>query len=99
MAAIRIADYWRGQPLTRGAGAIQVGNQVSGAAEIGFALRDGATRLSHLYQHDPMRVLFPEPEPGDASLAVLVTTSGGLVAGDRVSVRIRAEPGTVAHVT
>jgi len=62
-------------------------------------LRDGATRLAHLYQHDPMRVLFPAPDPGDARLAVLVTTSGGLVAGDRVSIRVDAAPEAVAHVT
>jgi urease accessory protein len=75
------------------------GSNVSGAAEIGFAVRDGATRLTQLYQHDPMRVLFPTPEAGDASLAVLVTTSGGLVAGDHVEIAIRLEPHAVAHVT
>jgi len=72
---------------------------VHGVAEIGFALRDGATRLTHLFQHDPMRVLFPAPEPGDASLAVLLTTSGGLVAGDQIRISVRLEPGAVAHVT
>jgi urease accessory protein len=78
---------------------IKINNHTTGVAEIGFAVRDGATRLAHLYQHDPMRVLFPAPEPGDASLAVLVTTSGGLVAGDQVSIVIRLEPGAAAHVT
>jgi urease accessory protein len=72
---------------------------VCGAAEIGFAVRDGATRLTHLYQHDPLRVLFPIPEAGDATLAVLVTISGGLVAGDRLAVSIRAAPGTTAQIT
>jgi urease accessory protein len=75
------------------------GGRVSGVAEIGFAARDGATRLAHLFQHDPLRVLFPAPEPDDAALAVLVTTSGGLVAGDRIALTVRAEPGSVAHVT
>ncbi len=75
------------------------GGRVSGAAEIGFAARDGATRLAHLFQHDPLRVLFPAPEPGDAALAVLVTTSGGLVAGDRIVLSVCAEPGSIAHVT
>jgi urease accessory protein len=68
-------------------------------AEISFALRDGRTRLSHLYQRNPMRVLFPTQEAGDASLAVLVTTSGGLVAGDRIRLAIRLDAGAVAHVT
>ena len=72
---------------------------VSGVAEIGFARRDGATRLAHLHQRNPLRVLFPTAEPGDAALAVLVTTSGGLVAGDRLAILIDAEAGTVAHVT
>jgi len=40
------------------------GSGVSGVAEIAFAARDGATRLSHLYQRHPMRVLFPAPEAG-----------------------------------
>jgi urease accessory protein len=75
------------------------GSNVRGVAEIGFAVRDGATRLVHLYQHDPMRVLFPEPEAGDARLAVLLTTSGGLVAADNVRLAISLEPGAAAHVT
>jgi urease accessory protein len=62
-------------------------------------VRDGTTRLTQLYQHDPMRVLFPAPEACDASLAVLVTTSGGLVAGDHVAIAIRLGPGAAAHVT
>jgi urease accessory protein len=72
---------------------------VSGAAEIELARKGEATRLTHLYQHDPLRVLFPTPDPGDAALAVLVTTSGGLVAGDRISIDVRVGPGAVAHVT
>jgi urease accessory protein len=71
----------------------------AGAAEIGFARRDGATRLTHLYQHDPLRVLFPEPEVRDVTLAVLLTISGGLVAGDRLTISATVEEGAAAHVT
>jgi len=74
-------------------------SRVRGVAEIGFAARDGATRLAHLYQHDPLRVLFPRPEPREASLAVLVTTSGGLVAGDRLSIAVDLAADATAHVT
>jgi urease accessory protein len=70
-----------------------------GIAEIGFGRRDGPTRLTHLYQRDPLRVLFPAPAAGDAALAVLVTTSGGLVAGDRLEIAVSLEPGATAHVT
>jgi urease accessory protein len=70
-----------------------------GAAEIGFACRDGRTRLIHLYERDPLRVLFPVPEPGDLLQAALVTTSGGLVGGDRLDVAVRLGRRTAAHVT
>ena len=86
-------------PFTGGKGWGEGGSGVSGVVEIGFAARAGATYLSHLYQRNPMRVLFPTPEAGDASLGVLVTTSGGLVAGDRIRIAIRLETGAVAHVT
>jgi len=74
------------------------GGAVRGVAEIGFAVREGATRLAHLYQHDPLRVLFPSAEPDEPPVAVIVTTSGGLVAGDHLSITVRLEPGAAAHV-
>jgi urease accessory protein len=70
-----------------------------GAAQIGFARRDGRTRLVHLYERDPLRVLFPAPEPGDPLQAVLVTTSGGLVGGDRLDIAVSLGGQTAAHVT
>jgi urease accessory protein len=70
-----------------------------GIAEIGFGQSNGLTRLTHLYQRDPLRVLFPAPAAGDPPLAVIVTTSGGLVAGDRLDVAVTLAPGAAAHVT
>jgi urease accessory protein len=70
-----------------------------GAAAIGFARRDGISRLAQLYQRDPLRVLFPAPAAGDPPVAVIVTTSGGLVAGDRLDIRVELAPGATAHVT
>ena len=70
-----------------------------GAAEIRFGRRDGVSRLAQLYQRDPLRVLFPAPAAGDPPVAVIVTTSGGLVAGDRLDIRVELAPGAAAHVT
>jgi urease accessory protein len=70
-----------------------------GAVEIRFGRRDGVTRLAHLYQRDPLRVLFPAPAAGDPPVAVIVTTSGGLVAGDRLEIHVELAPGAMAHVT
>jgi urease accessory protein len=70
-----------------------------GAAEIRFDRRNGVTRLVQLYQRDPLRVLFPGPARGDPPVAVIVTTSGGLVAGDRLDIHVELAPGAAAHVT
>lgn len=72
---------------------------VHGVAEIGFVAKDGASRLAHLYERHPLRVLFPSAPTGDVPTAVLVTTSGGLVAGDRIAVTVTAGAGATAHVT
>jgi urease accessory protein len=70
-----------------------------GAAEIRFGQRDGITRLAQLYQRDPLRVLFPAPAAGDPPVAVIVTTSGGLVAGDRLDIAVKLSAGAAAHIT
>lgn len=70
-----------------------------GQAEIGFVYADGCTRLRHLHQRTPLRVLFPDSEPGEPMLAALVMTSGGIAGGDRLAVDIAAGAGAAATVT
>jgi len=72
---------------------------VHGAATVRFEHRHGATRLATLYHHDPLRVLLPDPRAGDLPVAVLVTTSGGMVGGDRMDIALSAGPGAAALVT
>lgn len=70
-----------------------------GAAEISFAQTDGETRLKHLYQSDPCRVLFPSRTRHGLKEAVIVTTSGGVVGGDRLRFAVDAGIGASATVT
>jgi len=72
--------------------------RASGESRVAFAVRDGMTRLADLYQRDPCRVLFPDPEPGEPPQAVLVTTSGGVTDGDSLSMAIEVGPGAEAVV-
>ena len=72
---------------------------IHGSAEIRFEHRDGATRLTRLFHHDPLRVLFPNPRSGDLALGTLVTTSGGLVGGDRLDIALSVGPNAAALVT
>lgn len=78
---------------------VPVGGGVCGSVDIVFARRDGATRLTHLHQRPPLRVLFPLPEAGDLVQAAIATTSGGLVAGDRLAITVAVGDGAAAHVT
>lgn len=71
----------------------------SGESRVAYGLRDGKTRLSDLYQRDPCRVLFPEPEPGEPPQAVLLTTSGGVTGGDALTMAIEIGPGATALAT
>ena len=70
--------------------------RASGESRVAFAVREGATRLADLYQRDPCRVMFPEPERGEPPQAVLLTTSGGVTDGDRLKMAIEIGPGARA---
>jgi len=70
--------------------------QTHGAASVAFARDDDVTRLTGLYQRDPLRVLFPDVPEGEIPTAVLVTTSGGLVGGDRLDVSVAVGDGAEA---
>jgi urease accessory protein len=76
-----------------------VPGSVHGVARLAFVHEDGASRLDVLDQRAPLRVLFPEPHDPGVPLAVLVTTSGGLVGGDLLEVAISTGPGAAALVT
>ncbi|MEK9900760.1 MAG: urease accessory protein UreD, partial [Rhodospirillaceae bacterium] len=70
----------------------------SGRAEIEFVDAGGCTRLARLYQSDPLRVLFPNVGVGEPATGTLVTTSGGLVGGDDLTIRLACGAGAVARV-
>lgn len=61
-------------------------------AELRFEFRHGQTRLAHLHQKAPLRVLFPDAPEGDIPTAALVNTGGGLVGGDHLAVTAEAGP-------
>ena len=59
-------------------------------------VRFGPHGLADLRQVAPARVLFPEVEPGEFPLAVLVTTTGGLTGDDSLRLQVRIDPGASA---
>ncbi|MBP0495867.1 urease accessory protein UreD [Pararoseomonas indoligenes] len=70
--------------------------RADGGVEIVFGVARGRTVLRHLYQSSPMRVLFPDAEPGTPITGALVNTAGGLAGGDMVRVQARVEEGATA---
>ena len=69
-----------------------------GAAVLSFEADRGDTAIGELYQHNPLRVLFPRRTAGELLTGVLVTTSGGLVGGDQLKIRISSRKGTAGRV-
>lgn len=69
-----------------------------GTATLSFEAARGGTAIGELYQSDPLRLLFPHPVPGEPLTGVLVTTSGGLVGGDRLKVQVSSRPGATGRV-
>ena len=80
-------------------GVVPLRRWADGVAEVSFVQVGDETRLRHLYQSDPCRVLFPRQADGAPKEAVIVTTSGGVVGGDRLRFEIGAVANCVATVT
>jgi len=59
-----------------------------GSAELVLAAAPAGARLRHLFHAAPLRVLFPDTDPGDPTLAALVNVAGGLAGGDEVGLRL-----------
>jgi len=71
---------------------------MTGAVKLAFANSGGKTHLADLYQTSPLRVLFPNAAQDDILSAALVTTSGGLVGGDRLSIEVKLDAYTNVQV-
>ncbi len=69
-----------------------------GSARLSLKAARGRTVIGDLYQHDPLRLLFPRHVAGEPLTGVLVTTSGGLVGGDRLQVRVSTSEGAAGRV-
>jgi len=60
---------------------------------------DGSrTRLAHLDQSDPLRILFPDVAPEEPITGALVTTSGGLVGGDSLGIKVHGAARTASRI-
>ena len=70
---------------------------MQGLAEVVFRHRAGQTRLAHLHQVSPLRVLFPHVPDAEIPQAALVTTSGGVVGGDRLTLKLEVGEGCRAQ--
>jgi urease accessory protein len=71
---------------------------VAGEASIAVVATDGVTRLAQLHQRDPLSLRLPHPGRGDILEACLITTSGGVVGGDRLTVSASAGEGTALRL-
>ena len=54
-----------------------------GKGYISFESKDEKTYLKDLYQKNPVKILFPKKLSNEINTAAFVTTSGGIVGGDK----------------
>ena len=70
-----------------------------GRVQLSFSAdENGRGRLKDLFQTSPFRVLFPTLPKAELSSAVLVTTSGGLLGGDRLDVGVHVDANAAVQV-
>jgi urease accessory protein len=70
-----------------------------GRVALTFAPSPTGARVVHLEQRAPLRATFPRDPATGLPVAALVTTSGGIVGGDRHDIEVTAEAGARALVT
>jgi urease accessory protein len=70
----------------------------AGRARLRLKCESGVTRVADLFHAQPLRVLFPRPEPGDVFQAAITCVAGGLVAGDRHEIAVALDGGARAMV-
>lgn len=79
--------------------ALPVLQRARGRAEVGFVLRDAATRLDRLFQEGQAKIRLPKVFGGAPPTAVTINTGGGIAGGDRLVWGARFGAGTRACVT
>ena len=72
--------------------------RADGAFELAFGPSPRGTALRHLFQQAPLRILFPDPEPGEPPTAAILNCAGGLAGGDALRQSVRLEAGARATV-
>lgn len=71
---------------------------VAGEAALAVRAEVGVTRLTELHQRDPLSLRLPQPGRGDIFEASLITTSGGIVGGDSLTIEVTAGAGSSLRV-
>nr|WP_302474324.1 urease accessory protein UreD [Roseococcus sp. MDT2-1-1] len=67
--------------------------RADGGVSARFAAAPAGARPEVLAQSAPLRLLLPDAEPGECSIAALLNTGGGLAGGDAVRVALTLAPG------
>ena len=67
--------------------------RADGRAELVLGAAPAGARLRHLFHAAPLRLLFPDTDPGDPTLGAFVNVAGGLAGGDAIAVTLALETG------
>jgi len=68
---------------------------MEGKLHIRLGVSDGSTHVSECYAHAPFHYLPPRAFPGEPPLLTIVNSSGGVLGGDRLEMKIDLDPGAM----
>jgi len=66
---------------------------MKGKLHIRLSVNDGSTYVSECYAHAPFHYLPPRAFPGEPPLLTIVNSSGGVLGGDQLEMKIELDPG------
>lgn len=68
---------------------------MKGKLHIRLSVGDGSTHVSECYAHAPFHYLPPRAFPGEPPLLTIVNSSGGVLGGDQLAMKLELDPGAM----
>jgi urease accessory protein len=73
--------------------------RAAGCCRLVLSGSENGTRIDEVYEHSPLRIMFPRTGHRAVEEAVIINTGGGVAGGDRLECSVAALPGASIAVT
>src|SRR5262245_23499005 len=83
-------SFFRSRAAHPGSASDQDRQRANGSGRIVLSGSERGTRIMHVFERSPIRIMFPRAAGGAVDEAVLVNTGGGIAGGDRLEFSVTA---------